>query len=206
MGRREHRDKNHGFAAQKIQEVITRALGDEVAALDNAGEGIIQIDEPACRELMPLRNSKQAAYLEWAEKVFRSSAAGVSDATRIHTCMCYSEFNEIIESIARLDADVMTIETSRADMELLDVFRDFAYPNEIGPGVYDIHSPRIPTVAEMVTLIKKAVERLPKERIWVNPDSGLKTRTGKKPVKPWPTGCPLRRYCARPMPSSGCKE
>ncbi|GAA3551920.1 hypothetical protein GCM10022394_35240 [Zobellella aerophila] len=156
--------------------MITLALGDEVAALETAGMGIIQIDEPAYRELMPLRDSKQAAYLGWAEKAFRLSAAIVSDATQIHTRMCYSEFNEIIESIARLGAGVITIETSRSDMELLDMFRDFAYLNEIGPGVYDIHSPRIPTVAEMVTLIEKAVERPPKERIWVNPDCGLKTR------------------------------
>lgn len=155
---------------------IALALRDEVADLEAAGVGIIQIDEPAFRELMPLRKAPQAAYLNWAEKAFRLSAAVVADNTQIHTHMCYSEFNEIIESIARLDADVITIETSRSDMELLDVFRDFAYPNEIGPGVYDIHSPRTPTVAEMVKLIEKAVERLPKERIWVNPDCGLKTR------------------------------
>ncbi|MBL1378922.1 5-methyltetrahydropteroyltriglutamate--homocysteine S-methyltransferase [Zobellella sp. CGMCC 1.18722] len=155
---------------------IALALRDEVADLEAAGVGIIQIDEPAFRELMPLRKAPQAAYLAWAEKAFRLSAAVVENTTQIHTHMCYSEFNEIIESIARLDADVITIETSRSDMELLDVFRDFAYPNEIGPGVYDIHSPRIPSVQEMVKLIEKAVERLPKERIWVNPDCGLKTR------------------------------
>ncbi|WP_375056299.1 5-methyltetrahydropteroyltriglutamate--homocysteine S-methyltransferase [Zobellella sp. DQSA1] len=155
---------------------IALALRDEVADLEAAGVGIIQIDEPAFRELMPLRKAPQAAYLAWAEKAFRLSASVVENTTQIHTHMCYSEFNEIIESIARLDADVITIETSRSDMELLDVFRDFAYPNEIGPGVYDIHSPRIPSVQEMVKLIEKAVERLPKERIWVNPDCGLKTR------------------------------
>ena len=155
---------------------IALALRDEVADLEAAGVGVIQIDEPAFRELMPLRKAPQAAYLNWAEKAFRLSASVVADSTQIHTHMCYSEFNEIIESIARLDADVITIETSRSDMQLLDVFRDFAYPNEIGPGVYDIHSPRTPTVAEMVKLIEKAVERLPKERIWVNPDCGLKTR------------------------------
>ncbi|OYD21146.1 hypothetical protein B6S09_17170 [Oceanimonas baumannii] len=125
---------------------------------------------------MPLRKAQQPAYLNWAEKAFRLSASAVANTTQIHTHMCYSEFNEIIESIARLDADVITIETSRSDMELLDVFRDFAYPNEIGPGVYDIHSPRIPTVQDMVKLIEKAVARLPKERIWGNPDCGLKTR------------------------------
>ncbi len=155
---------------------IALALRDEVADLEAAGVGVIQIDEPAFRELMPLRKAPQAAYLNWAEKAFRLSASVVADSTQIHTHMCYSEFNEIIESIARLDADVITIETSRSDMELLDVFRDFAYPNEIGPGVYDIHSPRTPSVVEMVKLIEKAVERLPKERIWVNPDCGLKTR------------------------------
>lgn len=155
---------------------IALALRDEVTDLEAAGVGIIQIDEPAFRELMPLRKAQQPAYLNWAEKAFRLSASAVANTTQIHTHMCYSEFNEIIESIARLDADVITIETSRSDMELLDVFRDFAYPNEIGPGVYDIHSPRIPTVQEMVKLIEKAVARLPKERIWVNPDCGLKTR------------------------------
>ncbi|MBP6562561.1 MAG: 5-methyltetrahydropteroyltriglutamate--homocysteine S-methyltransferase [Neisseriaceae bacterium] len=155
---------------------IALALRDEVVDLEAAGVGIIQIDEPAFRELMPLRKALQPAYLAWAEKAFRLSASGVDDGTQIHTHMCYSEFNEIIESIARLDADVITIETSRSDMELLDVFRDFAYPNDIGPGVYDIHSPRVPTTAEVTALLEKALERLPKERIWVNPDCGLKTR------------------------------
>ncbi|XDZ50546.1 5-methyltetrahydropteroyltriglutamate--homocysteine S-methyltransferase [Neisseriaceae bacterium CLB008] len=155
---------------------IALALRDEVTDLEAAGVGIIQIDEPAFRELMPLRKALQPAYLNWAEKAFRLSASGVNDGTQIHTHMCYSEFNEIIESIARLDADVITIETSRSDMELLDVFRDFAYPNDIGPGVYDIHSPRVPTTTEVTKLLEKALERLPKERIWVNPDCGLKTR------------------------------
>ncbi|GGB40590.1 hypothetical protein GCM10011502_12410 [Oceanisphaera marina] len=155
---------------------IALALRYGVADLEAAGVGIIQIDEPAFRELMPLRKAPPAACLNWAEKAFRLSASVVTDSTQIHTHMCYSEFNEIIESIARLDADVITIETSRSDMQLLNVFCDFAYPNEIGPGVYDIHSPRTPTVAEMVKLIEKAVECVPKERIWVNPDCGLKTR------------------------------
>lgn len=155
---------------------IALALRDEVTDLEAAGVGIIQIDEPAFRELLPLRRALQPAYLDWAEKAFRLSASGVEDGTQIHTHMCYSEFNEIIESIARLDADVITIETSRSDMELLDVFRDFAYPNDIGPGVYDIHSPRVPSTEEVTKLLEKALERLPKERIWVNPDCGLKTR------------------------------
>ncbi len=155
---------------------IALALRDEVNDLEKAGVTIIQIDEPAIRELLPLRKDRQAAYLAWAEKAFRLSSSGVADDTQIHTHMCYSNFNEIIHSIANLDADVITIETSRSDMKLLDVFREFKYPNDIGPGVYDIHSPRIPTVEEIELLIEKATAYLPKERIWINPDCGLKTR------------------------------
>lgn len=155
---------------------IALALRDEVADLEDAGIHIIQIDEPAFREILPLKKSQQADYLSWAAKAFRLSSSGVANSTQIHTHMCYSEFNEIIEAIANLDADVITIETSRSEMELLDVFRDFKYPNEIGPGVYDIHSPNIPTEKEITTLIEKAIQRLPKEKIWVNPDCGLKTR------------------------------
>ena len=155
---------------------IALALRDEVVELEASGVGIIQIDEPAIRELLPLRKDRQTAYLNWAEKAFRLTASGVKNETQIHTHMCYSNFNEIIHSIANLDADVITIETSRSDMKLLDVFRDFKYPNDIGPGVYDIHSPRIPTVSEIETLIEHATEYLPKERIWINPDCGLKTR------------------------------
>lgn len=161
---------------EKSAYQIGLALRDEVLDLEAAGVKIIQIDEPAIRELMPLRKKDQAHYLDWAERAFRLSASGVEDATQIHTHMCYSEFNEIIHSIANLDADVITIETSRSDMELLDVFKEFDYPNDIGPGVYDIHSPRIPTVEEIEHLIEKATAYLPKERIWVNPDCGLKTR------------------------------
>src|SRR5690606_30140713 len=137
---------------------------------------IIQIDEPAIREGLPLRKKNWNAYLDWAIKAFRISASGVRDETQIHTHMCYSEFNDIIKHIAAMDADVITIETSRSDMELLSAFSDFKYPNEIGPGVYDIHSPRIPTIDEMVTLLEKAVVLLPARNIWINPDCGLKTR------------------------------
>ncbi|SDL25536.1 methionine synthase (B12-independent) [Modicisalibacter muralis] len=155
---------------------IALSLRDEVADLESAGIGIIQIDEPALREGLPLRQAEWQGYLDWAVECFKLSAAVARDATQIHTHMCYSEFNDIIDSIAALDADVITIETSRSDMELLDAFQDFAYPNEIGPGVYDIHSPNIPEVDWMVQLLEKAAEKIPAERLWVNPDCGLKTR------------------------------
>lgn len=155
---------------------IALAIRDEVVALEKAGIGIIQIDEAAIREGLPLRKAKRAHYLNWAVKAFRISAGGVEDKTQIHTHMCYSEFNDIIEHIAAMDADVITIETSRSQMELLHAFAHFKYPNEIGPGVYDIHSPRIPTAAEMVSLLTKAASLLPAKNIWVNPDCGLKTR------------------------------
>ncbi|SDM27733.1 methionine synthase (B12-independent) [Franzmannia pantelleriensis] len=155
---------------------IALALRDEVADLERAGIRIIQIDEPALREGLPLRQAEWQSYLDWAVTSFKLSAAVAEDATQIHTHMCYSEFNDIIASIAALDADVITIETSRSDMELLDAFQDFAYPNEIGPGVYDIHSPNIPDVAWMVQLMEKALDKIPAERLWVNPDCGLKTR------------------------------
>ncbi|PMR69261.1 5-methyltetrahydropteroyltriglutamate--homocysteine S-methyltransferase [Halomonas heilongjiangensis] len=155
---------------------IALALRDEVRDLEAAGIRAIQIDEPALREGLPLRSGEWQAYLDWAVACFRLSAAVARDATQIHTHMCYSEFNDIIAAIAALDADVITIETSRSDMELLEAFQDFAYPNEIGPGVYDIHSPNIPEVDWMVQLMEKAAERIPPERLWVNPDCGLKTR------------------------------
>ncbi|NYS59888.1 5-methyltetrahydropteroyltriglutamate--homocysteine S-methyltransferase [Vreelandella salicampi] len=155
---------------------IALALRDEVADLEGAGISVIQVDEPALREGLPLRQSQWQAYLNWAVESFQLSVAGVEDATQIHTHMCYSEFNDIIGAIAALDADVITIETSRSDMELLEAFQDFAYPNEIGPGVYDIHTPNTPDVAWMVTLMEKALEKIPAERLWVNPDCGLKTR------------------------------
>ena len=155
---------------------IALALRDEVCDLEKAGIHVIQIDEPALREGLPLRQSEWQAYLDWAVESFQLSAAGVADSTQIHTHMCYSEFNDIIGAIAALDADVITIETSRSDMQLLDAFQDFAYPNEIGPGVYDIHTPNIPEVEWMVELMEKALEKIPAERLWVNPDCGLKTR------------------------------
>jgi len=147
-----------------------------VQDLEQAGIKVIQIDEAALREGLPLRKGEWQHYLDWAIHAFRITASGVADDTQIHTHMCYSEFNDIIKSIAAMDADVITIETSRSDMELLDVFEDFEYPNEIGPGVYDIHSPNVPTVEEIVDLMTKASQRIPAERLWVNPDCGLKTR------------------------------
>ena len=162
---------------------IALAIRDEVVDLETAGIAAIQIDEPAFREGLPLRRSDWAEYLDWAVKTFRLSASGVKDDTQIHTHMCYSEFNDIIESIAAMDADVITIETSRSNMELLDAFVDFKYPNEIGPGVYDIHSPRIPAENEMVGLMNKAEAVLPRRNLWVNPDCGLKTRAWAE-VKP----------------------
>ena len=155
---------------------LALAVRQEVQDLEAAGVNIIQIDEAALREGLPLRQSEWQGYLDWAVESFRITANGVSDETQIHTHMCYSEFNDIIEAIAHMDADVITIETSRSDMELLDVFEEFEYPNEIGPGVYDIHSPNIPTVAQIVKLMTKAAGRIPAERLWVNPDCGLKTR------------------------------
>ncbi len=155
---------------------IALALRDEVLDLERAGIRVIQIDEAALREGLPLRRGEWQAYLDWAVHAFRLTASGVADDTQIHTHMCYSEFNDIIEAIAAMDADVITIETSRSDMELLDVFENFEYPNEIGPGVYDIHSPNVPSVEEMVALMEKAAQRIPAARLWVNPDCGLKTR------------------------------
>lgn len=155
---------------------IALAIRDEVCDLENAGIKIIQIDEPAIREGLPLRKADWQTYLNWAVKAFKISASGVKDDTQIHTHMCYSEFNDIIQNIADMDADVITIETSRSQMELLDAFADFKYPNEIGPGVYDIHSPRVPKREEMVQLLKKAKAVIPSGQLWVNPDCGLKTR------------------------------
>ncbi|ATE59817.1 5-methyltetrahydropteroyltriglutamate--homocysteine S-methyltransferase [Thauera sinica] len=155
---------------------LALAIREEVLDLEKAGVRVIQIDEAALREGLPLRKAQWQAYLDWAVESFRITANGVADETQIHTHMCYSEFNDIIASIAGMDADVITIETSRSDMELLDAFDDFKYPNEIGPGVYDIHSPNIPTTGHIVQLMRKAAERIPAERLWVNPDCGLKTR------------------------------
>jgi 5-methyltetrahydropteroyltriglutamate--homocysteine methyltransferase len=155
---------------------IALALRDEVMDLEKAGIRIIQIDEPAIREGLPLRKAEWKAYLDWTVECFRLASSGVADETQIHTHMCYSEFNDIIDAIGALDADVISIETARSKMELLDAFTTYRYPNEIGPGVYDIHAPRCPTVDEMVALLDKAKQRLSPDQIWVNPDCGLKTR------------------------------
>jgi len=157
-------------------EQIAWAIRDEVVDLEQAGIAIIQIDEPAIREGLPLRRAGWKTYLDWATRAFRIAACGVRDETQIHTHMCYAEFNDILPEIAAMDADVITIETSRSDMELLRGFGAFDYPNEIGPGVYDIHSPRVPTLDEMVLRLRKAASVVPLDRLWVNPDCGLKTR------------------------------
>ncbi|EKS70557.1 MULTISPECIES: 5-methyltetrahydropteroyltriglutamate--homocysteine S-methyltransferase [Caballeronia] len=155
---------------------LALAIRAEVLDLEEAGVRVIQIDEAALREGLPLRRAQWDGYLRWAVEAFRIAANGVRDETQIHTHMCYSEFNDIIASIAVMDADVITIETSRSNMELLEAFDHFKYPNQIGPGVYDIHSPNIPSEAQIVALMTKAAERIPRERLWVNPDCGLKTR------------------------------
>jgi len=155
---------------------IALAIRDEVLDLEKEGIKIIQIDEPAIREGLPLRKKNAEDYLNWAILAFRISASSVNDDTQIHTHMCYSEFNDIIQHIADMDADAITIECSRSQMELLDAFSNFHYPNDIGPGVYDIHSPRVPSKVEMKELMQKAIKLVPKEQLWVNPDCGLKTR------------------------------
>ncbi|GEO80705.1 5-methyltetrahydropteroyltriglutamate--homocysteine S-methyltransferase [Pararhodospirillum oryzae] len=155
---------------------LALALRDEVRDLEAAGLPILQIDEAAFREGLPLRKAERADYLAWTVRAFRVASSGVRDDTQIHTHMCYSTFNDIIDAVAALDADVVTIETARSDMALLDAFQEKAYPNEIGPGVYDIHSPNVPEVAAMVALLRKAAVHIPAERLWVNPDCGLKTR------------------------------
>ncbi len=165
-------DQTRSATAQQI----ALAIRDEVQDLERQGTGLIQIDEPAIREGLPLRKKEQRAYLRWAVNSFRLSSAGVKDQTQIHTHMCYSEFNEIFQAIAAMDADVISIEASRSQMELLDAFAKFRYPNEIGPGVYDIHSPRVPGTEEIKSLLKKAARRIPARNLWVNPDCGLKTR------------------------------
>jgi 5-methyltetrahydropteroyltriglutamate--homocysteine methyltransferase len=161
---------------QETARQIALALRAEVLDLEAAGIGIIQIDEPAFREGLPLRRADHATYLGWAVEAFRLASAGAQDETQIHTHMCYSEFNDIIESIAALDADVISIETSRSQMELLTAFIEFRYPADIGPGVWDIHSPRVPSMEEMEDLLRKALLVLSPEQLWVNPDCGLKTR------------------------------
>lgn len=165
-------DQPHSITALQLALVIR----DEVADLERAGIGIIQIDEPAFREGLPLKQSDWNEYLRWATEAFRVSSSGVKDETQIHTHMCYSEFNDILPAIASMDADVITIETSRSRMKLLDGFGQFKYSNEIGPGVYDIHSPRVPDSEEMLELLKKACLVINSQQLWVNPDCGLKTR------------------------------
>lgn len=162
---------------------IALSIREEVKDLEKAGIKIIQIDEPAIREGLPLRVENQKQYLKWSIDAFKISSSGVEDKTQIHTHMCYSEFNEIIADIASMDADVITIETSRSQMELLNSFKDFKYPNEIGPGVYDIHSPRIPSKKEIIVLLEKALLYVSKDKLWVNPDCGLKTRTWDESTK-----------------------
>ena len=164
------------ISRKTIAQQLALALRDEVNDLQQAGIDIIQIDEPAFREGLPLKQREHQAYLDWAVEAFRISASVAKAETQIHTHMCYSEFNEIIESVAAMDADVITIETSRSNMELLKAFEEFNYPNGIGPGVYDIHSPNIPTSEWIEALLRKAAEKIPVERLWVNPDCGLKTR------------------------------
>ena len=155
---------------------IALAIRDEVLDLESAGIKIIQVDEPALREGLPLRKADQEDYLNWAVEAFRLSTSGVKSDTQIHTHMCYAEFNDIISSIIEMDADVITIETSRSQMDLLQVFKQIKYPNDIGPGVYDIHSPRVPSVEEIVQLLMKAKQVVDYKQLWVNPDCGLKTR------------------------------
>jgi 5-methyltetrahydropteroyltriglutamate--homocysteine methyltransferase len=159
---------------------IALALRDEVRDLESAGIRIIQIDEPALREGLPLRGRDRDAYLRWAVDSFRLASGGAADKTQIHTHMCYSEFGEILPSIAAMDADVISIESARSRMELLGAFAVFRYPNAVGPGVYDIHSPRIPMAREMLDLLEKALTVLRPEQLWVNPDCGLKTRGWKE--------------------------
>ncbi|WP_293774102.1 5-methyltetrahydropteroyltriglutamate--homocysteine S-methyltransferase [uncultured Pantoea sp.] len=161
---------------ETLAKQIALALRDEVADLQEAGIGIIQIDEPALREGLPLHHTAWAGYLNWAVEAFRLTAGVARDETQIHTHMCYCEFSDIMAAIAALDADVITIETARSDMDLLASFEHFDYPNEIGPGVYDIHSPNVPSVGEIEALLLKAAKRIPEARLWVNPDCGLKTR------------------------------
>jgi 5-methyltetrahydropteroyltriglutamate--homocysteine methyltransferase len=155
---------------------IALAIRGEVADLERAGIRVIQIDEPALREGLPLDRREWDGYLAWATRAFRVAANGVADETQIHTHMCYSEFGDILPALGTLDADVITIEASRSGMDLLDGFARFSYPNAIGPGIYDIHAPRVPAADEMLALLGKARAVIPDGRLWVNPDCGLKTR------------------------------
>ena len=164
------------LSREDIALQLSLALAEEVQDLEAAGISIIQIDEPAFREGLPLKQSQWQHYLDWAVAAFKYSCCNTRSTTQIHTHMCYSEFNDIIAAIAAMDADVITIETSRSNMELLNAFESFAYPNDIGPGVYDIHSPNVPSVSWMKQLIHKAAAKIPLQQLWINPDCGLKTR------------------------------
>jgi 5-methyltetrahydropteroyltriglutamate--homocysteine methyltransferase len=165
------------MARRDVCRQIALALRDEVCDLEASGIRVIQVDEPAIREGLPLRRADWNAYLDWAVECFRLTTSGVADRTQIHTHMCYSEFNDIIDAIARMDADVISIETARSKMDLLNAFTGYHYPNQIGPGVYDIHAPRCPSPGEMAGLLAKAAEGLSPDQLWVNPDCGLKTRS-----------------------------
>lgn len=168
------------ISREQVANQIALAISDEVVDLIDNGIAIIQIDEPAIREGMPVKQSQWQSYLDWATASFCLSAAKAPAAMQIHSHMCYSEFNDILPAIIALDADVLTVETSRSNMSLLDAFNSQAYPNDLGPGVYDIHSPNVPEVGWMLGLIEKAQKHIPLERLWVNPDCALKTRTWKE--------------------------
>jgi 5-methyltetrahydropteroyltriglutamate--homocysteine methyltransferase len=156
---------------------VALAIRDETVDLQSAGIAIIQVDEPALRELLPLRSKEKDAYLRWAVDAFRLATSGVADSTQIHTHLCYSEFGEVIGAIAALDADVTSIEAARSRMEVLDDLNTAGFANSVGPGVYDIHSPRVPHTEEIAASLRDALKSVPVERLWVNPDCGLKTRT-----------------------------
>jgi 5-methyltetrahydropteroyltriglutamate--homocysteine methyltransferase len=156
---------------------IALAIRDETVDLQSAGIAIIQVDEPAFRELLPLRRADQDEYLRWAVGAFRLATSGVADSTQIHTHMCYSEFGEVIGAIADLDADVTSLEAARSHMEILDDLNAVGFANSVGPGVYDVHSPRVPSTGEIAALLRAALKAIPAQRLWVNPDCGLKTRT-----------------------------
>ena len=159
-----------------VSDQVALAIRQETVDLQSTGIAIIQVDEPALRELLPLREKDRAAYLDWSVRSFRLATSGVSDATQIHTHLCYSEFGPVIDSIARLDADVTSIEAARSHMEVLGDLDAVGFGNQIGPGVYDIHSPRVPSTEEIATLLREALAAMPADRLWVNPDCGLKTR------------------------------
>jgi 5-methyltetrahydropteroyltriglutamate--homocysteine methyltransferase len=161
---------------------IAYSIRQEVIDLEAAGIRVIQIDEPALREGLPLHREDWQEYLHWSVECFKIASTGVRDVTQIHTHMCYSEFNDIIQAIAAMDADVISIEASRSKMELFEAFESFEYPNDIGPGVYDIHSPNIPSLEDIKDLINRALEVIPSEQLWVNPDCGLKTRTWEEVI------------------------